>query len=260
MPPGIQAIAQQLQSARRVAVLTGAGVSAESGIATFRDPLTGLWKRFDPATMATAEAFEADPPLIWGWYEWRRMKVMQAQPNPAHLALARMARHVPQFTLVTQNVDDLHERAGSPEVIHLHGRITQPVCFDCRQPHEPPPGIPDVPEDGLRIDPPRCAHCGGLIRPGVVWFGEPLPPRNWKAAAEAASRCEVFLCIGTSAMVRPAASLLDIAARAGAVTVDVNPNPSDAGERADHALRGPAGNILPRIASAAWGSREGLPL
>jgi NAD-dependent deacetylase len=253
MTPDIQTIAQKLKTAQRVTVFTGAGVSAESGIPTFRDQSTGLWQRFDPATMATAEAFEADPPLVWGWYEWRRMKVMQAQPNPAHLAIARMASLVPELTVVTQNVDDLHERAGSPEVIHLHGRITQPICFDCRQPHALPPGIPDVPADGVRIAPPRCAHCGGLIRPGVVWFGEMLPQESWNAALEAASQCEVFLCVGTSAAVWPAASLLQVAARAKVTTVNVNPNPSGADSLVDHALRGPAGEILPRIVAAAWG-------
>ena len=124
-------LAETLRSAQHVVVFTGAGVSAESGIPTFRDALTGLWERFDASSLATAEAFRADPALVWGWYEWRRMKVLQAKPNPAHLAIAELARHVPRLTLVTQNVDDLHERAGSREVIHLHGSLHQPRCFDC---------------------------------------------------------------------------------------------------------------------------------
>ena len=164
-----------LRKARRAVCLTGAGVSAESGIATFRDKLTGLWERFDPAELATPRAYERDPSLVWGWYEWRRTAILAAQPNPAHWALAAMAGLVPQFTLITQNVDDLHERAGSDDVLHLHGQLSRPYCERCRRGFVHPAGIPDLPPDGARIDPPRCEACDARIRPGVVWFGESLP-------------------------------------------------------------------------------------
>ena len=243
-----------LRTAQRVTVLTGAGVSAESGIPTFRDPLTGLWAKYDPSTLATPGAYRSDPPLVWGWYEWRRMKVLRAQPNPAHLALARMAALVPQLTLVTQNVDDLHERAGSPTVLHLHGRLMQPICFACHRPHTLPPGIPDLPEGGSRIEPPRCTHCGGKIRPGVVWFGETLPEKAFDAAVKAAHQCQVFFCIGTSAVVQPAASLLQVASDAGAVTIQINQNPTAADDAVDYALRGPAGEVLPDLVAKTWGA------
>ena len=243
-----------LRAAQRITVLTGAGVSAESGIPTFRDPLTGLWEKYDPSALATPGAYRGDPPLVWGWYEWRRMKVLRAQPNPAHLALARMAALVPELILVTQNVDDLHERAGSPGVLHLHGRLMKPICFACHRPHALPPGIPDLPEGGARIDPPRCTHCDGKVRPGVVWFGERLPESEFNAAAKAAHRCQVFLCIGTSAVVQPAASLLDMAAEASAVTVQINPNPTAADNTVDYALRGPAGAVLPDLVAQVWGT------
>ena len=150
-------------------------VSAESGIPTFRDALTGLWERFDATDLATPDAFLKDEELVWGWYEWRRMKVLRAQPNPAHLAIAALAQHVPTLTVVTQNVDDLHERAGSVGVLHLHGSLHSPRCADCGQAHILPPGIPGEPDGGRRLRPPPCRHCGGAVRPGVVWFDEDLP-------------------------------------------------------------------------------------
>jgi len=211
-----------LRSARHVVVFTGAGVSAESGIPTFRDALTGLWERFDPGELATADAFRRDPALVWGWYEWRRMKVLQARPNPAHMAIAELAGHVPQLTLITQNVDDLHERAGSREVIHLHGSLHRPRCFACaREPAEPLPA-PDEPEAGRRLEPPRCRHCGGRLRPGVVWFGESLPGDALRAAFAAARACDLLLSVGTSGVVYPAAEVPHLARAAGATLVQVN--------------------------------------
>jgi NAD-dependent deacetylase len=167
-----------LRGARHVAVLTGAGVSAESGIPTFRDALTGLWERFDAEQLATPAAFRRDPDLVWGWYEWRRMKVLRAQPNPAHIAIAVMQCRVPRLTLITQNVDDLHERSGSTDVIHLHGSLHALRCFTCARPHRLVEGVPEEPEGGRRLPPLRCAHCGEAIRPGVVWFGEPASARR----------------------------------------------------------------------------------
>jgi NAD-dependent deacetylase len=166
-------IIKKLLTAQHLVVFSGAGVSAESGIPTFRDALTGLWENFDVEDLATPKAFKQDPTLVWGWYEWRRMKVLRAQPNPAHLAIAALAGLVPRLTVVTQNVDDLHERAGNLDVLHLHGRLHKPFCFACKRPYEFSPGIPDEPEGGRHIEPPRC-KCGGRIRPGVVWFGESL--------------------------------------------------------------------------------------
>ena len=164
-----------LRAATHVVVFTGAGVSAESGIPTFRDKQTGLWERFDASELATSHAFERDPALVWGWYEWRRAKVTNAQPNPAHLAIASMATLVPELTLITQNVDDLHERAGSREVLHLHGAIGRRYCEKCHEPFMLPSSIGATPSGEARIEPPRCKSCGGRVRPGVVWFGESLP-------------------------------------------------------------------------------------
>jgi NAD-dependent deacetylase len=242
----------RLRNAKHVVVFTGAGVSAESGIPTFRDALTGLWERLDAEALATPEAFQNNPALVWDWYEWRRMKVMRAQPNPAHLAIAALATKVPRLTLVTQNVDDLHERAGSQNVLHLHGRLNNPFCFACRRPAVYPDQIPEEPEGGRHVEPPRCP-CGGRIRPGVVWFGEALPEIEWNAANDAASRCDVFLCIGTSALVQPAARLTTMAIQRGAVTIQVNPNPTSLDNLVTLNLPGPAGQVLPELIEKIWG-------
>ncbi|MBA6106040.1 SIR2 family NAD-dependent protein deacylase [Pseudomonas monteilii] len=215
-------IAKLLQEARHVVVFTGAGVSAESGIPTFRDVLTGLWSRFDPAQLATAEAFRADPQLCWGWYEWRRLQVLQAQPNAAHLAIAELAKHVPRLTVVTQNVDDLHERAGSQDVTHLHGSLHSPRCIDCGNAHLTALPSDDLPLDGCRLEPPRCIGCNGYIRPGVVWFGEMLPEAAWNAGFAASGACDLFFSVGTSGVVFPAAELPLRALGAGAKVIHVN--------------------------------------
>jgi len=180
------------------------------------------------------------------------MIVLRAQPNPDHLAIAAIAGLVPRMTLVTQNVDDLHERAGSHDVIHLHGRLHRPFCFACKRPFEYPPGIPDEPEGGRRVAPPRC-KCGGKIRPGVVWFGESLPESEWDAANEAVYHCDAFLCIGTSSLVQPAARLPHLAIQNGALTLQVNPNPTSLDERASLNLHGAAGKVLPFLLDKVWG-------
>ena len=167
-----------LQRTKHVVVFTGAGVSAESGIANFRDALTGLSERVDAADLATPEEFQNDEELVWGWYEWRRMQVLRAQPNSAHLAIAALARCVPTLTVITQNVDDLHERGGSVGVLHFHGSLHHPRCSVCSNAHTLPPGIPEEPEGGRRLCPPRCGQCGKSVRPGVVWFGEDLPVKK----------------------------------------------------------------------------------
>ena len=250
----IQALSAVLRSARRVVVLTGAGVSAESGIPTFRDALTGLWENYDAQALATAEAFRRDPALVWGWYEWRRAKVLRAEPNPGHRSIAALERLVPEVTLVTQNVDDLHERAGSASPIHLHGSLNQPRCFACARPHVFPLDVPDESEGGRSLEPPRCLHCGGRIRPGVVWFGEGLPDVAWKDAKAAVGACDLMLVIGTSGLVYPAASLPNFAAANGALIVQINPRPAELDVAGAERLVGAAGVILPALVAATWPS------
>lgn len=249
-------VVARLRRARRVTMLTGAGVSAESGIPTFRDKQTGLWENFDAADLATPAAFVHDPALVWRWYEWRRMLVLRAEPNPGHFAIAKMAEQVQSFTLITQNVDDLHERAGSRQVLHLHGSLARPYCEDCRSLYVFPSVVPDLPVGGARVEPPRCTTCGGRIRPGVVWFGESLPELEWLAAREAAQDTDAFLCVGTSSLVWPAASLAHIAIRAGALTIQVNPNPTDLDDMVSCAIRGLASEVLPQLVSQMRGGLD----
>lgn len=251
-PPIPPELVEKLRRARHVLVFTGAGVSAESGIATFRDAMTGLWERYDPADLATPEAFQRDPALVWGWYEWRRMKVMQASPNAAHYAIAALAGRVPRLSLVTQNVDDLHERAGSQVLAHLHGRLSEPLCFDCGLPTSHPPGIPTEPEGGRRLEPPRCHTCGGPIRPGVVWFGEPLPAEDWGRAMDATREADLVFSVGTSNLVYPAAEIPELSARWGATVVQVNPAATALDRVARYSLHGPAGIVLPALVEAAF--------
>jgi NAD-dependent deacetylase len=236
-----------LREADHVTVLTGAGMSAESGLATFRGKLTGLWENFNPMEIATPHAFEADPALVWGWYEWRRMSVMQAQPNEGHLAITALQRKLKHLSLVTQNVDDLHERAGAHFVQHLHGTMLQPRCMSCGRSYQLPPGIPTEPAGGRKIDPPRCTQCGSHIRPGVVWFGESLPRREWEAAERAARLCDVFFCVGTSGLVEPAASLVHFARERGALTIQINTEITGLEDRLSYSLRGSAAVVLPEL-------------
>ncbi|AGL15944.1 NAD-dependent deacylase [Actinoplanes sp. N902-109] len=235
-----------LAQARSVVVFTGAGVSAESGIPTFRDVQTGLWERFDAQALATPQAWAADPDLVWGWYEWRRTVVGRARPNAAHRAIAAIEAAKPGTVVVTQNVDDLHEQAGSPAPIHLHGSLTAPRCARCGTPR-PPDGPADEPAEGRRLTPPVCERCGGAVRPGVVWFGEALPEAALTAAAEAAASCDLLLTIGTSGLVYPAAEIPQVAARCGAWVIQVNPRPTPLDEVATVNLRGPAAEILPAL-------------
>lgn len=247
------AFVDALRNTQHLVVFTGAGVSAESGIPTFRDSLTGLWERFDAASLATPEAFHADPSLVWGWYEWRRMQVLQAEPNPAHRAIASLAHRVPRLTLVTQNVDDLHERAGSTDVLHLHGSLHRPRCASCGQAPAAPLAMPDEPEGGRRLEPPRCAACGGRLRPGVVWFGESLPADALAAAFAAAENCDLLISVGTSGMVYPAAEMPGLAWRSGATVVHVNPQPQHCHAEREYALTGTAGEQLPGLVAQAFG-------
>lgn len=239
---------QALKQAQHLVVFTGAGVSAESGVHTFRDALTGLWSKLDPMQLATPEAFLRDPALVWGWYEWRRQLLLQVQPNPAHLAIAQLAQQVPKLTLVTQNVDDLHERAGSANVLHLHGSIFAPRCFDCGAGHlfSQAPRM----QQEQAIEPPQCERCNGLIRPGVVWFGEALPEQEMRAAFTAAQSCDVLLSVGTSGVVQPAASIPQLAAQHGATVVHINPEPITARAKNEYSLVGKAGELLPLLLSS----------
>jgi NAD-dependent deacetylase len=227
-----------LRRAQRVLISTGAGVSAESGLPTFRDPQQGLWAKYRPQDLATPDAFAADPETVWRWYQWRRRVHATVAPNPAHHAIATLQARLPGVTLVTQNVDRLHELAGSAATIHLHGSVFRNKCAECGAP------MPDVPDD---LDtPPRCDACGGLCRPDVVWFGEGLPQAEWRAAAKAAAAADVVLSVGTSSTVYPAAELPVIAKRAGALVVQVNPAPTPL-DRIAHNLRGPAGEVMPKL-------------
>lgn len=235
----------RLRQARHVAVLTGAGVSAESGVPTFRDAQTGLWARYRAEDLATPEAFARDPALVWAWYRMRAELVRQAEPNPAHVALARLETLVPRLTLLTQNVDGLHARAGSRTIIELHGNILRARCTG---------NGALVPYEQLGGDTvPRCTGCGALLRPDVVWFGEPLPRAALEAAFDAARECHVFLSVGTSNLVEPAASLPWIAAAAGAVVAVINPSLQGqrTGPNIFH-LAGKAGEQLPALLAQAW--------
>ncbi|MGE6916832.1 SIR2 family NAD-dependent protein deacylase [Achromobacter kerstersii] len=248
IPP---ALVDALRGAQRVVIFTGAGVSAESGIATFRDALTGLWSRFDAQALATPEAFRAQPDVVWGWYEWRRAQVLRAAPNAAHHAIAALAQHVPELIVVTQNVDDLHERAGSKHVVHLHGSLHAPRCSMCAAPYLFGDEIPLEPDEGRRITPPACTACGAPVRPGVVWFGESLPGDAWSTALRAAEQCDLLFAIGTSALVYPAAELPQRALAAGATVVQVNPGVTPLDPHAHCNLHGLAADVMPRVLAAA---------
>ena len=233
--------AQTLSQARHIVCLTGAGVSAESGVATFRDAQTGLWARFDPQRLASQAGFADDPGLVWRWYSERLRMVEAAMPNPGHRALARLQELTPAFTLVTQNVDDLHERAGSQQVQHIHGRIHIFRCNYCRAEHTLQPS------ERTQALPPRCLACGDQVRPDVVWFGEALPEQVVEIAWRAAEACDVMLVVGTSGVVYPVAELPLLAKRAGAVVIDVNPQCNPISEFADIFLQGAGGVILPQM-------------
>jgi NAD-dependent deacetylase len=243
-------LTQWLREAKSVVVLTGAGMSAESGIPTFRDAKNGLWSQFDPIRLASAAAFRDDKALVWGWYVWRMAMVRQAQPHAGHRALAQLAALKPGLTVVTQNVDDLHERAGSTAVIHLHGSLFASRCFACARPAvEMEIPADAASEPALRLQPPRCTHCGGYLRPGVVWFGEQLPEASWKEAVDRAHDCDLLLAVGTSGVVYPAASLPGKARARGARVVEINPVATDLSYKADLVWRTTAGEGLSRLLS-----------
>lgn len=234
----MHAAREWLQQARSVAVLTGAGVSAESGVPTFRGQ-NGLWKQYRAEELATPGAFARDPKLVWEWYDWRRGVIVQARPNAGHRALVELENRLPSFNLITQNVDGLHELAGSRNVLRLHGSIWTVRCLECggeREDRRAP--LPEVP--------PRC-ECGGMLRPGVVWFGEALPAKVWQEAETAARSADVFLLIGTSAVVYPAAGLAQAAKASGARVVEINIAETALSAGIDEFLKGPSGELLPQL-------------
>lgn len=244
-------LVERIASARHVAVLTGAGISAESGIPTFRDE-DGLWERFKPEELANVRAFLRNPELVQKWYEHRRAVAEERSPNPGHRALAELETLVDRFTLVTQNVDNLHRRAGSRRVVELHGNITRSYCIDCEDSASEDVMRPIA--EGKRA---ICPSCGGLIRPDVVWFGEMLPVEAMQAASDAADEAEVFLSIGTSAVVYPAAGIPLQAKAAGAYVAEINIEPSAIADELDEVVLGPAGRVLPALVEAVRSNKPG---
>ena len=276
----LQRAARLLQPSKRICILTGAGISAESGIPTFRDEQTGLWENYRAEDLASPEAFTRNPKLVWSWYQWRRQLVQDKIPNPAHLALARWQQQAimqnKQLTLITQNVDDLHEQARDHEqaindqganhsehcqrsesvantITHLHGYLWRNRCHQCNMPFESTiattpsqPSEPSRPVDHYDDELINCTHCGGYIRPDIVWFGESLPMDAWQTAEDAAANCEVFMSIGTSSLVYPAAGLAQLAKQNGAKIIEINPNPTP-NTIVDITLAAKAGVILPLL-------------
>jgi NAD-dependent deacetylase len=229
---------ERLALANSVAVLTGAGISAESGIPTFRGA-DGLWKSFRPEDLATPQAFARDPRLVWEWYNWRRERIAKAEPNAAHRALVKLEEAKPSFTLITQNVDGLHNLAGSRRILKLHGDVWRLRCTAC--------GEDWIDRSApLSAIPPLCT-CGGLARPGVVWFGEALPEGILREAEQAAVAAEVFLVVGTSAVVYPAAGLLPYAKQNGATVIEINLEPTPFSGMVDFAFHERAGELLPKL-------------
>jgi len=232
---------QALAGSAHTVILTGSGTSAESGIPTFRDAQTGLWAKYRPEDLATPEAFARDPQLVWDWYAWRRELVAEAKPNPGHLAIAALADLIGQLTLITQNVDGLHQRAGSDDVIEFHGNILQSRCTQ---------GHPATGNENSDERPPRCDQCGALFRPAVVWFGESIPEAAMHSALKAIENGDIFFAIGTSAQVQPAAGLALLAKQNGATLIEINPTETPLTADCDFVLTGPSGKILPQLVTA----------
>lgn len=262
-------LAEAVRSARRVVVLSGAGISAESGVPTFRDAQTGLWERSSPEQLASEDAWWAHPALVWSWYQWRARMVRTCAPNPGHRAVGQwqraLARTGGSLQVVTQNVDDLHERGGAEVLSHLHGSLFEYRCAECGEPADHDPGAAGERQDGaplagqeedlenlLLTPPPDCEHCAdGLLRPGIVWFGEMLSTDALDRAYFALDQCDLAVVVGTSAVVQPAASLPFVALGAGAAVVEVNPEVTEFTSAATWHLSGPAGTVLPALAKLA---------
>jgi NAD-dependent deacetylase len=240
-----------LQNAKRVTVLTGAGVSAESGIPTFREALTGLWANYNPEELASPLGFQKNPGKVWDWYAYRRERIIQVEPNPGHYALAAMEKHFQHFSLITQNIDGLHQKAGSQNVIELHGNIRRIRCSKENK-------IVERWEKSIS-SPPCCPDCGHYLRPDVVWFGEVLPDQALNAAWKAAENCDIFFSIGTSALVNPAAMLSYFAIEYGAILAEVNVEETPLTPDVTFFLQGASGKVLPAMIKAAWNDTITLP-
>ncbi len=234
-----------LTQARHIVVFTGAGVSAESGVPTFSDAQTGLWVRYELHDLATPEAFMKNPKLVWEWHVWLRKLIDSAQPNPAHRAIAWMEEHLPKVTVITQNVDGLHQRAGSRNVIELHGNIQRTRCFN--------EGYVVGDWEKTEETPPKCSVCGGFLRPDVVWFNEILPEEAWLAASDAVRHCEVLINIGSSGIVYPATELCNLAIASNAKVIQINPRVTPLDAHNNLNLRGKAGQIMPKWVKEVWG-------
>jgi NAD-dependent deacetylase len=234
-----ESLIEKLKKSTRVTFLTGAGISAESGIKTFRDP-DGLWSKLNPQELASMDGFLANPELVWSWYQERRSIIDHSKPNPGHYAIAEMQGLFPNFTLVTQNVDRLHQKAGSTNVVELHGNIIDNHCARCGKPY-----LGDTITNDGKL--PKCTYCGGMIRPSVVWFGEMLPEDAIEKAEEASGSCDVFFSVGTSAEVYPAANMPIIAIRNGAYVVEVNPNTTALSSYVHQRIQASSGVAMPEI-------------
>ncbi|NIR43901.1 MAG: NAD-dependent deacylase [Gemmatimonadetes bacterium] len=234
-------------------VATGAGMSKESGIPTFRDSLDGLWARYDPQELATREGFRHDPPRVWGWYNYRRKLISELEPHGGHRAIARLEALLPQVVVVTQNIDGFHRLAGSTGVLELHGNINRFKCYDRDHPVEEE--VPLACQDGP-VEPPRCGRCGSPLRPDVVWFGEMLPPGVFEQAETLARSCDAMLVVGTSGIVYPAAALPMSARSGGATVIEVNVEPSEVTPTVDVFLQGAAGEVLPALVAAVEEERS----
>ncbi|CAJ1498121.1 NAD-dependent deacylase [[Mycobacterium] burgundiense] len=230
----------------RIAVLTGAGISAESGVPTFRDDKNGLWAKFDPYELSSTQGWIDHPERVWAWYLWRHHLVQRVDPNDGHRAVADWERiaGIADVSVVTQNVDNLHERAGSSAVHHLHGSLFEFRCDNCNSAYTGE--LPDMPEPRLEAEPPQC-DCGGLIRPDIVWFGEPLPDEPWEASVSAVRDADLLVVVGTSGVVYPAAGLPEMALAQGTVVVEVNPDPTPLSGDATVSLRESASTALPTL-------------
>jgi NAD-dependent deacetylase len=230
---------RKLETAERIVVFTGAGMSAESGVPTFRAE-DGIWKKFKPEELANFDAFMRNPDLVWEWYKERKKVMLNIKPNPGHYAIAEMEQRFPSVTVVTQNIDNLHRRAGSTHIFELHGNIERNYCISCRTTYTNADIL-------TQANAPRCSNCNGLIRPDVVWFGEILPVDQWNSSVDAAELADLFFSVGTSSVVYPAASLPSIARRAGAYVVEINIEPTEISHTTDELIIGKAGEILPAL-------------
>lgn len=243
--------AEALRASKKIVFFTGAGISAESGIPTFRDKLTGIWVTHDPERLETANAFQENSALVWSWYLWRRRLVSQAKPNLAHLSITSLVDAGRDVSIVTQNIDDLHERAGSSPILHLHGSLMNVKCFACHRPGKLTPAQLEPSEEGQFIEPPRCCRCNGKLRPGVVWFGENLPEDAWRSSIQLVKSCDLLISVGTSGVVMPAAGIPNMALAKGATVIHVNLEHVGLDGANQIMLRGNAGEVLPALFRAA---------